>query len=77
MKFKTCILIGLVFALSGCGNDDDNPVTGADTSNNFSTISRAAFAAPENGMPTQLNDREIVQDVTDPAAYDDLLTTGS
>lgn len=76
MKLKSIVLIGCLLAFVGCDNDDDdNPQ--ADTSNNFSTISRDAFAKPANGIPTVLNDRAIVYDVTDPAAYNDLLGSGS
>lgn len=41
---------------------------------NFSTYSRAAFAQDPTDVPLPVNGREFTQDVTDPNAYDDLLT---
>lgn len=39
----------------------------------FSDLSRLAFAQAESDSPLRVNGRDISNDVTDPAAYDDLL----
>lgn len=39
----------------------------------FSSYSRTVFGQQESDMPLPTNGREFIQDVTDPAAYDDIL----
>jgi len=77
MKIRSIALVGCFVLLAGCSDDNDNNDNGANNDNNFSSISRAAYAKPANGVPEGLNDREIVQDVSDPNYYNDLLTSGT
>jgi hypothetical protein len=72
-------LLGTVL-VSGCSQYDNNR-TDFDSNrvnlNNFSELSRAAFAQAEESEPLRLNGRTIKNDVTSANFYDDLLSDGA
>jgi hypothetical protein len=64
-------LLGTVL-VSGCSQNSSDRAN----FDNFSDLSRAAFAQAEESVPLRLNGRIIRSDVTSANFYDDLLSDG-
>lgn len=73
---SSLVLVLCSIVLSGCGGDDDDTPAAAG-SDNFSAVSRAAYAQPENAIPVTLNGRDIVNDVSSTSDFDDLISSGA